>query len=259
MALTIKTNKCCYVCHDNLPVGAAIPLFTVTKNKEFTGKSCFTTDGIVLAELLKSVGLDISFDANTSSSPPAACKKCARKIFNCSTLFHELKGILIAKTASISQSAKRLLGNRSPSGSTPDPKKAKNIPQEPQEKEQSQPTIRARKSLFELNATWIEHERLEDAVANLMNLPVTTPVTPSELAVSIVKIFIAYSGGRVVEHECTGAEELLVKNLGLKNYKTAAVGVTKFLPLHDKVLAEIGREINRELNAYSKDPTNIYK
>ena len=188
MALTIKTNKCCYVCHDNLPVGAAIPLFTVTKNKEFTGKSCFTTDGIVLAELLKSVGLDISFDANTSSSPPAACKKCARKIFNCSTLFHELKGILIAKTASISQSAKRLLGNRSPSGSTPDPKKAKDIPQEPQEKEQSQPTIRARKSLFELNATWIEHERLEDAVANLMNLPVTTPVTPSESAVSIVKV-----------------------------------------------------------------------
>ena len=54
----------------------------------FTGKSCFTTDGIILAELLMSVGLDISFDANTSSSPPAACKKCARKMVNCSTLFH---------------------------------------------------------------------------------------------------------------------------------------------------------------------------
>ena len=91
MALTIKTNKYCYFCNDNLPVGAAIPLFTVTKNKEFTGKICFTSDGIVLAELLKSVGLDISFDANTSSSPRAACKKCARKIVNCSTLFHELQ------------------------------------------------------------------------------------------------------------------------------------------------------------------------
>ena len=43
MALKIKTNKCCYVCDDNLPVGAAILLFTVTKNKEFTGKSCFTS------------------------------------------------------------------------------------------------------------------------------------------------------------------------------------------------------------------------
>ena len=85
MALAIKTNKYCYFCNDNLPVGAAIPLFRVTKNKEFTGKICFT-DGIVLAELLKSVGLDISFDANPSSSPRAACKKCARKIVNCSTL-----------------------------------------------------------------------------------------------------------------------------------------------------------------------------
>ena len=28
-------------------------------------------------------------------------------------------------------------------------------------------------SLFELNATWTEHERLEDAVANMMCLPVT--------------------------------------------------------------------------------------
>ena len=186
MALTIKTNKYCYFCNDNLPVGAAIPLFTVTINEEFTGKICFTFDGIVLAELLKSVGLDISFDANTSSSPRAACKKCARKI---PTLFHELKGILIAKTARISQSAKRLHGNRSPSGSTPDPKKAKDIPQEPQEKEQKQPTIRARKSLFELNATWNEHERLADAVANLMNLPVTAPVT-SESAVSLVKVNI---------------------------------------------------------------------
>ena len=121
MALMIKTSKCCYFCDNN----------SVTKNKEFTGKSCFTADSIVLAELLKSVGLDI--DANTSSSPPAACKKCARKIVDCSTLFHELERIVKVKTSSNSQSVKRLHGNHSPSGSTPDPKKAKDIAQEPQE------------------------------------------------------------------------------------------------------------------------------
>jgi len=110
MALTIKTNKCCYFCDNNLPVGAAIPVFTVTKNKEFTCNSCLTADGIVLAELLKSVGLHISLDG-----PPAACKKCAWKIFNCSTLFHELEIMLKVKTASNSQSVKRLHGNRSPS------------------------------------------------------------------------------------------------------------------------------------------------
>ena len=89
MALTIKTNKCCYFCDNNLLVGAAVPLFTVTKNKDFTDKSCFTVDSIVLAELLKSVGLNIN--ANTSSSPPVACKKWARKIVNCSTLFHDTR------------------------------------------------------------------------------------------------------------------------------------------------------------------------
>lgn len=53
--------------------------------------------------------------------------------------------------------------------------------------------------------------------------------------------------------------ELLVKNLGIKNYKATAVGVTKFSPLHDKVLEEIEKEIKRELKNYSKDPTNTYK
>ena len=82
------------------------------------------------------------------------------------------------KTAtSNSQSVKRLHGN-SPSGSTPDSKKTKDIPQE-------RPKSRARKSLFELNAAWTEHERLEDAVANMMCLPVTHGES-----VSLVKVAI---------------------------------------------------------------------
>jgi len=43
-------------------------------------------------------------------------------------------------------------------GSTPDPKKANYIPQEPQEQERRQPTDRARKSSFELNGTWAARE-----------------------------------------------------------------------------------------------------
>ena len=80
--------------------------------------------------------------------------------------------MLKVKTASNSQSVKRLHGSRSPSRSIPVPKKANFIPQEPQEQERRQPTNRARKSLFELNATWAERESLEDAVASLMYLPV---------------------------------------------------------------------------------------
>ena len=50
------------------------------------------------------------------------------------------------------------------------------------------------------------------------------------------------ASGLVIEHESTGDEERLVKNLAIKNYKAAAVGVTKLSPLHDKVFEEIGKE-----------------
>ncbi len=174
MALAIKPNKCCYFCNVHVPAGAAISLFTRTKNKEFTGKSCFTADSIVLSDLLRSVGLNID-TAKFDAGKPSSCKKCARKVVNCSTLFHELESIVKGNAAtSNSQSVKRLHG-KSPSGSTPDSKKTKDIPQE-------RPKSRARKSLFELNAAWTEHERLEDAVANMMSLPITGE------SVSLVKV-----------------------------------------------------------------------
>ena len=59
MALAIKPNKCCYFCNVHLPAGAAIPLFTLTKNKEFTGKSCFTADSIVLSDLFCTAKNDV--------------------------------------------------------------------------------------------------------------------------------------------------------------------------------------------------------
>ena len=65
----------------------------------------------------------------------------------------------------------RLSGN-SPSGSTPNSKKIKDIPQQGQEPRE--PKGRSRKSLFQLEADWTERENLEGAIANLMCLPVTT-------------------------------------------------------------------------------------
>ena len=64
----------------------------------------------------------------------------------------------------------RLHGN-SPSGSTPNSKKIKDIPQQVQEPRE--PKGRSRKSLFQLEADWTERENLEGAIANLMCLPVT--------------------------------------------------------------------------------------
>ena len=48
-------------------------------------------------------------------------------------------------------------------------------------------------------------------------------------------------------------------NLCLKNYKAAAVGVTKFAPLKDRVLVEVGKQVKREIKNYSKDPSTVFK
>ena len=75
----------------------------------------------------------------------------------------------------------RLHGN-SPSGSTPNSKKIKDIPQQVQEPRE--PKGRSRTSLFQLKANWTERENLEGAIANLMCLPVTT--TKAETAPRLV-------------------------------------------------------------------------
>ena len=67
--------------------------------------------------------------------------------------------------------------SNSPSGFTPSSKKPKQIPTENSQS-------KAKKTLFELNSAWSERENVEDAVANLMCLPVTKNESPS----SIVKV-----------------------------------------------------------------------
>ena len=86
----------------------------------------------MLVELLKSIGLDVNLHGNASLSPPAACKKCARKIVNCSTLFHKLEVYCESQDRKQFTIWKTVTWK---SFSTPDPKRAKDIPQEPQQQE----------------------------------------------------------------------------------------------------------------------------
>ena len=171
MALAKKSKKC-YLCDEILPAGA-VPLCKVTRNRELTEKKSSTAGSIVLSDLLRSVGIGICNAASEESR--SACKKCARKIFNCCTMFHELESAVKARidegnSESTEGGIKRLHGN-SPSGSTPNSKKIKDIPQQVQEPRE--PKGRSRKSLFQLEADWTERENLEGAIANLMCLPVT--------------------------------------------------------------------------------------
>ncbi|CAH3022820.1 unnamed protein product [Porites evermanni] len=201
-------KKKCNLC-DEILLPRAVPLCKATRNRELTEKKLSTAGSNVLSDLLRSVGIGIC-NAASEESRSAACKECARKIFNCCTMFHELESAVKARidvgySESTEGGIKRLHG-----GSTPNSKKIKDIPQQVQEPRE--PKGRSRKSLFHLEADWTERENIEGAIANLMCLPVTT--TKDEIAPRpVVKIFMAYCSGRVIEHECTGDEELLVKKL----------------------------------------------
>ena len=121
----------------------------------------------MLSNLLISVGIGICNAASEESI--SACRKCARKIFNCCTTFHGLESAVKARidegnSQSTEGGIKRLHGN-SLSGSTTNSKKIKDIPQQVQEPRQ--PKGWSRKSLFQLKADWTERENLEGAIANM--------------------------------------------------------------------------------------------
>ena len=124
----------------------------------------------MLLDLLRSIAIGICNAASEESR--SACKKSARKIFNCYDLENPVKArIDEGNSESTEGGIKRLSGN-SPSRSTPNSKKIKDIPQQVQEPRE--PKGRSRTSLSQLKADWTERESLEGAIANLMCLLVRT-------------------------------------------------------------------------------------
>ena len=155
---------------------STVPLFKATKNKELVGKSSRTGGTIVLSDLLKSVGITTDRVAADSTSA-SLCKKCARKVVNCCTLYHELEAALNAEKKAEHTETVKVVGQQkgddgkrfhgqSPSGLTPSRKKKKKLPIKNVQ-------MKSRKSLFELQSSWSEKENIHDELANMMCLPVT--------------------------------------------------------------------------------------
>ena len=104
----------------------------LSQRKTGKGKSFCKTGTVILSDLIKSVGVDTD---STSESDSSLCKKCAREIVNCCTMFHELEEGFISKIVSASETKddecsgggnKRLHSqNYSPSGLTPGSKSRK--------------------------------------------------------------------------------------------------------------------------------------
>ena len=165
-----KVNKTCHFCTINVLSGeGTVPFFKPTKIKEFCGKSFCKTGTVILSDLIKSVGIDTN---STSESDSSLCKKCARKIVHCCTMFHELEEGFMSKIVSASETNddecsgggnKRLHSqNYSPSGLTPGSKKQKGSSYR-----RAEGGSRSRKTLFQLNSAWSAQEKLDDSVVNL--------------------------------------------------------------------------------------------
>ena len=130
--MSYAKKKNCYLCESSVSVGeGTVPLCKPTKNKEFCGKSFCKAGSIILSDLIKSVGINCD-KLTVDDSQSSVCKKCARKIVNCCTLFHEPQEVFRSKVKTApglrdleagDGGSKRLHSDNSPSGLTPGSKK----------------------------------------------------------------------------------------------------------------------------------------
>lgn len=182
----------CVLCKENLKVKygscvGTVPLFKVTKNKELTGKVSDNCSSIVLADLLKSIGLLVN-RVERSCDNSVLCRKCARKIINCTTLYYEIKGSLMPENNNViaqkkdqedeeTSNARKREFDLSPSGLTPSRKKTVN-------KTERNTSSKIKKSLFQHHYSEKE-DNINDAISNLMCLPVAEN---EEKVSSVVKV-----------------------------------------------------------------------
>lgn len=179
-SIYISMEQTCFICGNNFdlkygrPCMFKVPLFKETKNKEFTSKFC-GKESIILSDILKSLNLlddKLLSVRNKRSTCTSVCKKCARTIVNCGSLFQQLRTSISLNCRLCDSSNSIVVGKRSsiqssPSGFTP-------VKKAPKHDENSGNIVHAnaRKSLFNQEESSAENDKMNDAIANLMCLPV---------------------------------------------------------------------------------------
>ncbi len=177
-------HNCCFVCGENFdlkygrPSSSKVPLFKETINKEFTSKSSTSENRrVIISDILKKLYLIDDRLLNIAKGNTFVCKKCARKVVNCDSLLEELKSLLAIsckkRTTYDAVTGKRSLQPSSPSGFTPDKKKTSR-----NGNSRESQSLKSRKALFtcarDVNKSIPKKQDIEDAISNLMCLPVDT-------------------------------------------------------------------------------------
>lgn len=173
-------EKCCFVCGENFelkygrPSSSKVPLFKETINKEFTSKlSTSDNQKVIISDILKSLNLLDDRLSNLAKANAFVCKKCARKVVNCGSLFKELKSLLALSRKNKTRGdalagSKRSLLPSSPSGFTPEKKRTScNV-----NRFRESHSFTSRKALFDLEKTCPKKQDIEDVLSNLMCLPI---------------------------------------------------------------------------------------
>ena len=146
-------------------------MFKVTKNKELTGKVSDNCSPIVLADLLKSIRLLVN-RMERSCDKSVLCRKCARKIIDCTTLYYKIRGSLMPENTNVNVQDKDQEGKEeetsnarkrefdlSPSGLTPSRKK-------PVNKTWRNTSSNIKKSLFQHHYNSEKEDNINDAISN---------------------------------------------------------------------------------------------
>lgn len=206
-------------------------LFLPSKRRE-----CF---GTILAEIIKSVGLQVPNDPSRYSS--RVCNKCARKIRNLGHIYGEVKSSLEVQNNHLSTPnkenvapTKRLLNT--PQGNSPCRKAVRvNSPAS---------KLSSRKSLSFERRKITDEERL-DAALNVDNLP-------DEGNLQVKVAFVA-NGDFIARIPRDMPSKLLVKQLALKNWKSASSTILQHKELFAEVQDKILKEMSKELKEYLKE------
>ena len=163
----------CVLCKENLKIKysscvGTVLLFKVTKNKELMGKVSDNCSPTVLAD----------FRVERSCDKLVLCRKCARKIINCTTLYYKIRGSFMPENTNVNvqdkdqedkeqetSNARKREFDFSPSGLTPSRKK-------PVNKTWRNTSSNIKKSLFQHHYNSEKENNINDAISNLMCLPV---------------------------------------------------------------------------------------
>ena len=238
-------NECCRVCKKSLRLTYGTQLSFKSYTNLFKPSKRKESFGEVIAERLKSVGINIE---QSPSASQVACSPCARKLRN---LVSTYKLVSTAVNHDVQATFSRDSGKRKVSEAVT-PNRASPVRKHPRQFSPNTKTSR-RKSLFVVGAN--EHDRKRDADKQSNEDTLLSKLNIDDLDTSKnsqLKVVIAYPSGHVVVKSNFDPEvKLLLINICLSRWSTAVDKLFRHDELLRELLSQLSARTKREFMCYS--------